>query len=55
MPKGIIPLENLGLRDVVDRLKPYCFELFTPTRAVIKACKTNWDGRVVQGMYRHTS
>ena len=49
MPKGIIPLEKLGLRDVVDRLKPHCFELYTTTCTVIKACKTNWDGRVAQG------
>lgn len=49
-PRGIIPLENLSIREVEDK-KPYCFELFIPDNKdqVIKACKTEADGRVVEG------
>ncbi|KAI5623337.1 cytohesin-1 isoform X1, partial [Silurus asotus] len=50
-PRGIIPLENLSIRDVEDSKKPNCFELFIPDNKdqVIKACKTEADGRVVEG------
>ncbi|CAB1338573.1 unnamed protein product, partial [Coregonus sp. 'balchen'] len=50
-PRGIIPLENLSIREVDDSKKPNCFELFIPDHKdqVIKACKTEADGRVVQG------
>ncbi|KAK7939792.1 hypothetical protein WMY93_003118 [Mugilogobius chulae] len=43
-PRGIIPLENLSIRE-------NCFELFIPDNKdqVIKACKTEADGRVVEG------
>uniref|UniRef100_A0A3B5LPN3 Cytohesin 1a n=1 Tax=Xiphophorus couchianus TaxID=32473 RepID=A0A3B5LPN3_9TELE len=49
-PRGIIPLENLSIREVEDK-KPHCFELFIPDNKdqVIKACKTEADGRVVEG------
>uniref|UniRef100_A0A8C1NXB6 Cytohesin 1a n=1 Tax=Cyprinus carpio TaxID=7962 RepID=A0A8C1NXB6_CYPCA len=49
-PRGIIPLENLSIREVEDK-KPNCFELFIPDNKdqVIKACKTEADGRVVEG------
>uniref|UniRef100_A0A8C8DQI3 Cytohesin 1a n=1 Tax=Oryzias sinensis TaxID=183150 RepID=A0A8C8DQI3_9TELE len=49
-PRGIIPLENLSIREVEDK-KPNCFELFIPENKdqVIKACKTEADGRVVEG------
>ncbi|XP_055507575.1 cytohesin-3 isoform X3 [Leucoraja erinacea] len=50
-PRGIIPLENLSIREVEDPRKPNCFELFNPSHKgqVIKACKTEADGRVVEG------
>ncbi|KAG8446647.1 hypothetical protein GDO86_014192 [Hymenochirus boettgeri] len=50
-PRGIIPLENLGIQEVEDSKKNNCFELFIPDNKdqVIKACKTEADGRVVEG------
>ncbi|XP_032825845.2 cytohesin-3-like isoform X1 [Petromyzon marinus] len=50
-PRGIIPLENLSIREVVDPKKPNCFELYMPNTKghVIKACKTDADGKVVEG------
>ncbi|XP_053068881.1 cytohesin-3 isoform X2 [Acinonyx jubatus] len=50
-PRGIIPLENLSIREVEDPRKPNCFELYNPSHKgqVIKACKTEADGRVVEG------
>ncbi|KAI5103174.1 cytohesin-3, partial [Silurus meridionalis] len=50
-PRGIIPLENLSIRDVDEPRKPNCFELYNPSHKgqVIKACKTEADGRVVEG------
>ncbi|MXQ94069.1 hypothetical protein E5288_WYG008500 [Bos mutus] len=76
-PRGIIPLENLSIREVEDPRKPVswlpchpsfppappapgdspiclhqnCFELYNPSHKgqVIKACKTEADGRVVEG------
>lgn len=52
-PRGIIPLENIAIRDVSDRSKQHCFELFICSgNEVIKACKTTIDGKVVVG--KHT-
>nr|XP_035954574.1 cytohesin-2-like [Halichoerus grypus] len=50
-PHGIIPLENLSIREVDDPRKPNCFELYIPNNKgqLIKACKTEADGRVVEG------
>lgn len=79
-PRGIIPLENLSIREVEEPRKPVsddilpqktlelyrmkktlclmtcllsqnCFELYNPNHKgqVIKACKTEADGRVVEG------
>uniref|UniRef100_A0A4W5MH34 Cytohesin 3 n=2 Tax=Hucho hucho TaxID=62062 RepID=A0A4W5MH34_9TELE len=50
-PRGIIPLENLSIREVEEPRKPNCFELYNPNHkgSVIKACKTEADGRVVEG------
>ncbi|KAG7270145.1 hypothetical protein CRUP_027215, partial [Coryphaenoides rupestris] len=47
----IIPLENLSIREVEDPRKPNCFELYIPNNRgqLIKACKTEADGRVVEG------
>jgi len=51
-PRGIIPLENIKVRDVSDRNKQHCFELFCSGKEVIKACKTDSEGKVVEG--KHT-
>ncbi|XP_055509868.1 cytohesin-1b [Leucoraja erinacea] len=52
-PRGIIPLENLSIREVEDSKKPNCFELYIPDNKdqFIKACKTEADGRVVEGSH----
>ncbi|KAK3520615.1 hypothetical protein QTP70_028619 [Hemibagrus guttatus] len=52
-PKGIIPLENLSIREVDDPHKQFCFELFMPhgKGQKIKACKTDPDGKVVVGKH----
>ncbi|XP_050077100.1 uncharacterized protein LOC126564180 isoform X1 [Anopheles maculipalpis] len=52
-PRGIIPLENIAVREVTDRSKPHCFELHASGGAdIIKACKTDSEGKVVEG--KHT-
>ncbi|KAF5905059.1 cytohesin-4-like, partial [Clarias magur] len=53
-PRGIIPLENLCVREVSYSRKPYCLELFNPNSKgqKIKACKTETDGRVVEGKHQ---
>ncbi|CAG0917736.1 unnamed protein product, partial [Notodromas monacha] len=51
-PRGIIPLENIQVREVHDRSKPHCFELYANSAEIIKACKTDSDGKVVEG--KHT-
>uniref|UniRef100_A0A672PB86 Cytohesin 3 n=2 Tax=Sinocyclocheilus grahami TaxID=75366 RepID=A0A672PB86_SINGR len=50
-PRGIIPLENLSIREVEEPRKSNCFELYNPSHKgqVIKACKTEADGKVVEG------
>lgn len=52
-PRGIIPLENIAVREVQDRSKQFCFELHASGGAeIIKACKTDSEGKVVEG--KHT-
>uniref|UniRef100_A0A8C4PXI0 Cytohesin 1a n=1 Tax=Eptatretus burgeri TaxID=7764 RepID=A0A8C4PXI0_EPTBU len=51
-PRGIIPLENLSIRDVDDPKKPNCFELYNDGGGLVKACKTEADGRVVEGNHQ---
>lgn len=53
-PRGIIPLENLSVREVDDPKKSNCFELYNPNNKgeMIKACKTDADGRVVEGKHQ---
>ncbi|XP_063702865.1 uncharacterized protein LOC134832685 isoform X1 [Culicoides brevitarsis] len=51
-PRGIIPLENIKVRSVQDRSKPHCFELYATENNIIKACKTDSEGKVVEG--KHT-
>ncbi|XP_050394137.2 cytohesin-1 isoform X4 [Patella vulgata] len=52
-PKGIIPLENINVREVPTEKahKPNCFELFTGGNDIIKACKVDSDGKVVEGRH----
>ena len=50
-PRGIIPLENIRVREVTDRSKQHCFELFSANNEVIKACKTDSEGKVVEGKF----
>ncbi|TNN35140.1 Cytohesin-4 [Liparis tanakae] len=53
-PRGIIPLENLCVREVPYPRKPFCLELYNPNSRgqKIKACKTETDGRVVEGKHQ---
>ncbi|XP_061840219.1 cytohesin 4b isoform X1 [Nerophis lumbriciformis] len=53
-PRGIIPLENLSVREVPFPRKPFCLELYQPNSRgqKIKACKTETDGRVVEGKHQ---
>lgn len=52
-PRGIIPLENVDVKEISDRGgRQFCFELYSPIGDVIKACKTDTEGRVIEG--RHT-
>ncbi|KAL1005657.1 hypothetical protein UPYG_G00061900 [Umbra pygmaea] len=53
-PRGIIPLENLCVREIAYSRKPYCLELYNPNSQgqKIKACKTETDGRVVEGKHQ---
>ena len=55
-PRGIIPLENVLVREIPDSKssKPNTFELYSALGSgeVIKACKTDADGKVNEG--RHT-
>lgn len=48
-PKGIIPLENVHLRGVSDRVKPNCFELYSTSAEYVKACKMDAFGKVIEG------
>jgi cytohesin len=52
-PRGIIPLENVRAHVVEDKSRPYSFEIYSNTSDVIKACKTDSDGRLVEG--KHTT
>jgi cytohesin len=47
-PKGIVPLELLQVRDAVEVKKPHCFEIYS-NDGLIKACKLDSDGKVVEG------
>uniref|UniRef100_L7N1N7 Cytohesin 4 n=1 Tax=Myotis lucifugus TaxID=59463 RepID=L7N1N7_MYOLU len=53
-PRGIIPLENLSVQKVDDPKKPFCLELYNPScrGQKIKACKTDGDGKVVEGKHQ---
>jgi cytohesin len=48
-PRGIIPLENVNVREVDDKTKQFCFEIYSTTNDKIKACKHDSEGKVVEG------
>jgi len=52
-PKGIIPLENIQVREVAaEKSRPFIFELFcSGSSDIIKACKVDSDGKVVEGRH----
>ncbi|XP_052768126.1 cytohesin-1-like isoform X1 [Mya arenaria] len=50
-PKGIIPLENIQVRVSTDKSKSHCFELFAQQGEIIKACKVDKEGKVVEGKH----
>ncbi|XP_060560232.1 cytohesin-1-like isoform X3 [Ruditapes philippinarum] len=51
-PKGIIPLENIQVRMSNEKSnKPHCFELYATTNEIIKACKVDKEGKVVEGKH----
>lgn len=50
-PKGIIPLENISIREISDKSKPNCFELYATSNDIIKACKVDKEGKVVEGKH----
>lgn len=52
-PRGIIPLQNVGVRRVETASRPFMFEIFSLSEdGRIKACKTEQTGKMVEG--RHT-
>lgn len=48
-PRGIIPLENVNVREVDDKTKQFCFEIYSTTNDKIKACKHDSEGKVIEG------
>jgi cytohesin len=51
-PKGIIPLENVQVREVTNaHQQKNCFEIHSIGNDIIKACKTDSDGKVVEGKH----
>jgi len=54
VPKGIIPLENIRVRAVEDRDgKQFVFEIYSEMAEIIKGCKTDSNGTVVQGNHKY--
>ena len=54
VPKGIIPLENVRVRPLEDKdEKNFAFEIYSETADIVKGCKTDSSGTVVQGNHHH--
>eukprot|EP00088_Acartia_fossae_P071303 TRINITY_DN9760_c0_g1_i7.p1 TRINITY_DN9760_c0_g1~~TRINITY_DN9760_c0_g1_i7.p1 ORF type:complete len:616 (-),score=174.90 TRINITY_DN9760_c0_g1_i7:282-2129(-) len=54
VPKGIIPLENVRVRAVEDvHGKEWAFEIYSERNEIIKGCKTDSSGTVVQGNHKY--
>merc|ERR1711962_1282022 len=53
-PKGIIPLENVRVRPLKDMDgKQWVFEIYSEQSEIIKGCKTDNNGTVVQGNHKY--
>ncbi|KAJ1355125.1 Sec7 domain [Parelaphostrongylus tenuis] len=51
-PRGIIPLQNVGVRRVDSPSRPFMFEIFSLCeQGRIKACKTEQTGKMVEGRH----
>uniref|UniRef100_A0A915IED8 Cytohesin 1 n=1 Tax=Romanomermis culicivorax TaxID=13658 RepID=A0A915IED8_ROMCU len=50
-PRGIIPLENVQIRETTDKSRTNCFEIYATNSDIIKACKTDSEGKVVEGKH----
>jgi len=44
-------LENIQVRVSNDKSKSHCFELFATAGEIIKACKVDKEGKVVEGKH----
>jgi len=54
VPKGIIPLENVRVRPLDDKDgKQWVFEIYSEMSDIIKGCKTDSSGTVVQGNHKY--
>merc|ERR1712198_756561 len=53
LPKGMIPLENIKVQSIPDiDGKRFCFEVRNDANTVVKGCKTDSHGTVVQGKHK---
>jgi len=50
-PRGIIPLESIGVRMVEDKSKPHAFEIYSNNADLIKSCKAEPKGKLVEGRH----
>ena len=50
-PKGIIPLENIQIREVQDAKKPHCFELYSVSNEVRAGAPHHVTPAVVNGSF----
>ncbi|CAD6188641.1 unnamed protein product [Caenorhabditis auriculariae] len=50
-PRGIIPLQNVGVRRVESANRPHMFEIYSLSDERIKACKTEQTGKMVEGRH----
>uniref|UniRef100_A0A914GSC5 Cytohesin-1 n=1 Tax=Globodera rostochiensis TaxID=31243 RepID=A0A914GSC5_GLORO len=54
-PKGIIPLESIRVRvlgqEIETGRRSHAFELYSPNTDLIKACKQNGEGRLLEGQH----
>jgi len=52
VPKGIFLLENVKVRPLNNEDREFCFELYSDNSSVVKGCKTDSKGTVVQGRHK---
>ena len=54
VPKGIIPLENVRVRSLEEKDgKNFVFEIYSEMADIVKGCKTDSSGTVVQGNHQY--